>query len=394
MKRTLMIFSIILIWLNISFAQWNFQSSLTTFYNDNIYRSPFKKSDFISGADIQIGYQWTKIPFSVSYAPEYIFYQTQTLQNFWLHQLSLDFYPYLDSNKKYRLYIGIEGDWRKNKEDFSLYDYTQFNLNAGLFMDFDFLFSTLTYRFRNRSYSQNPIYSNRTHFFNLKLNKSFPTRSTIIFNMKVGSRKYSGETFYYTVYDTVFIGGMGRMGRRNNFRTVPRQIEQNTPQVSLNQLQLSLRVAQSLLPNMGIYFQYSKSFDLSSTGYYQNQGSYFQDDELYDDPFSYLTDDWSSQLTWILPWQIKVKAGGSYADKRYVEENAYISSTDSLGSGDLRKDKKLTAFVSFEKTFRLPFNEGSQLQTYWNFYYIHNKSNSYWYEYSNLISGLGIGLVF
>ncbi len=394
MKRVLLFLFLSIIAVDGVQAQLSFTPAITTYYNDNIYRSPEKLTDYIIIGSLETAYLFNNLPLNVSYTPQYTQYREQTQQNFWLHSVQLSYYPYLDEQNRYQLFLGASYDLRKNNPELNIYDYQQFNFKSSLFGDFETFFTTFSYRFVNRSFPENPLWDNRAHFLTLVVNKPFSRwRGSLIFRSQLATRSYNGSTRYVNVYDTLQTGGHGRRWHGGGMRVEQRTVEQSQPGVSMNQLRLSLRIAKSLRKNMGIYVQYLKTFDLSSRGTFQNSGSYFEDEELFDDPLSYTTDQLSSQLTVILPAEIQLRFGASTAQKRYVQEKAFISESDTVASGDLRSDTKSMFFVTAEKSISLSTEKERSLNIYLNLYYLHNRSNSYWYNYQNIFGSVGLEFI-
>ena len=127
---------------------------------------------------------------------------------------------------------------------------------------------------------------------------------------------------------------------------------------------------------------------------YVNSDSYFQDEELFDDPFSYESSAFSSKLTLILPKSANLQIGGSINHKNYIAEQAFLSVDDTLGIGGIRIDDKKSIYFNFSKTFYLNKKRLNSLKTYSNYSYIVNESNSFWYNYKNNSIGVGVLLNF
>ena len=87
---------------------------------------------------------------------------------------------------------------------------------------------------------------------------------------------------------------------------------------------------------------------------------------------------------------MKAQLGGAQMSKSYISEQAYISQEDTLGLGGLREDDQLSYYFNFSKSFYLNKSWLNLLKI--NIYanYIKNNSNSYWYNYKNLLFGGGI----
>jgi hypothetical protein len=150
------------------------------------------------------------------------------------------------------------------------------------------------------------------------------------------------------------------------------------------------RIAQSIFEKMGVYIQYRKQVNLSNQITSITGSNFYQDEELFDDPFSFDSQSLSGQLTWMMPWSMRLQFGGFLNDKNYIEESAYISIDDSIGAGGNRLDNQKNFYLNLTKTFDIEEKWLNAL--FINFYigYTQNKSNSYWYNYDNRIIGGGV----
>ncbi len=380
-----------------AFGQITLNSEMATFFNDNLYRAPQKTSDFVTNLNFNLMYQLEKIPLSITVNPDYYFYVDHPEQNFWFAGGGLEYYPFLDEKQSWQFYTAAYYFKRLNKTDFKSYNYDQWQLSAALYFNGQQTISQFSYQFRKREYENFSSLNNNTHYFNWKLNRAFKTRTTVIAHCGFALRHYNAQTTYIFVTDTLPSSGGGRHGsgkgqKDHSPRVVTNEVAITADPLQLAQLTLSLRLAQNLRPNMGWYIQYLKSFDLSGAGTFQNFGSYLGDEELFDDPLSYVSNEWRSQLTWILGKQWQLKLGGGFNRKSYIKEHAYLTATDSLPSGTLRKDEKISGYLKLKKTLfikdLLTFTITAQL------FYTDNQSNSYWYNYQNLVTGLSLTLMY
>ncbi len=377
---------------NGAIAQLSVSSQLSSFYTDNLYRSPQKTNDLVSSFDINITYENSKWPLSLSFFPEYDSYLNHSEQNFWLGAFNIDYSTFLDKNNTWQIYGSFNGIGRLNRFDYTLYNYLQYQLLFAVYHENSFALHQISYYYQVRNYSQFKVLSNSTHYLNWILNKSFKTRTSVITTFAFASRNYNSQNGFMVIQDTLFNKKNKRGHHKHAPRIITRVIPFDAKPVSLNQLSLSIRVAQNVLPNLGFFIQYLRSFDFFSSGTFQNFGSYLGDDQLFDDPLSYLNNEWSAQMTWLWAknWQLKLKT--NYNKKNYLNEKAFLSATDSIASGDLRKDKKWDFLLTLNRTVQIKKN--LTLDAGLQIFYIDNQSNSYWFCYQNFIGGLIIKLVY
>ncbi len=386
---------IIFLFLQVSslFSQTSIASQFSAYYTDNLYRSPQKTTDWLSNIAITLAYDHSKLPISFSFVPEYNWYKEHASQNFASMSALLEYYPFLDNTETWQFYGAVDWSTRLNRQDYEFYNYQQLRVNLALYRNGDFALNQWTYQLQWRKFNQFDALSNITNYLNWQFNKALPTRTTLISNIGLASRIYDSQIRYIVLSDTLdWRNWQGRGHFQRPPRIITRTIPVNSKPVNLNQLQLSIRLAQNILPDLGIYLQYRKSFDLASSGLFQNYSSYLGDDELFDDPLSYLNNEWASQITWLMPGLWKLQFHSSFNRKSYLKEKAFISEDDPSGSGGLRKDTKTDFSLNLNKNFTI--KEKWTLSLDGQIYYVRNQSNSYWFDYNNLILGLNFNFVF
>jgi hypothetical protein len=92
----------------------------------------------------------------------------------------------------------------------------------------------------------------------------------------------------------------------------------------------------------------------------------------------------------MMPWSMRMQIGGSLIDKNYIEETAFVSIDDSIGSGGNRVDKQENLYFNITKTFSINRKWLDALLFNFYFGYTTNKSNSFWYNYKNRVIGGGL----
>ena len=389
MQRTLSLLLVFLLtqW---AFAQLSTKVEFNSYADDNLFRSPQPISDILNNAGIKIDYQLNDSDFKFYYAGNFFFYRDYSERNFVLQSLGLNAFHAFGSDKQHGFYYGADFALRINGQQYDYYNYNQLYAYANFNFDLNFLFFKTGYNFRYRGYSNLSDLTNYRHYLFAQVNKSFPTKTTIILEADWGRKAFSGSVL--SPAPVADEGGMWGHGHGRRWQETPLPSQLSVP--SMSHVVLLARVAQSLHPKVGVYVQYRKQISLTSQTDYINSSGYYQDEELFDDPFSYESDGISSQLTWVLPWQAKLQIGGGALQKNYVSEQAFLSQSDTVGLGGLRKDTNRNFFVLFKKTFYFNKRFMDALEFNVNYNYIYNKSNSYWYDYRNSIVGGGISWQF
>ena len=374
------------------YAQFQSTIDISSWHDDNLYRSPEKVDDIVTNFDLQINYQPEETDVNLYLNGSYLLYNEFTTRSFYMNALGFNLVKSIDENEFYNFYLGVDWTFRVNNEEFNYYDYHQLYAYSNLSFNLDWFFlrGGLNYRYRN--YANIPDLNNHQFYGFMQINKSFQTRTTFIIEADLGYKSFAGENFStYTGSGT----GSGGKGRGNMSETSTTTYTTTTVNEipSLSQAVLLARVTQSLHTKIGIYGQYRKQISLTDETSYVNSDDYYQDEELFDDPFSYESDAYSSQLTWMLPWQMKLQLGGATTSKNYVSEVAFESAEDTTGIG-IRADDQNSFFVNFTKTFYFNKNWINSLQFNLNYNYIRNESNSYWYDYENAVISSSIQWTF
>jgi len=379
---------VLILFMSLGFLQAQFSKSLeiSSYYDDNLFRSVQAEQDVLTDFMLGLSYQPEKSNIKFNYSGDFFLYQNNDLRDFSVHEIGLSYSLPYSKNSNDMLYFGLDYTLRVNGDDYSYYDYDQLYAFASLHLDLDFMFLTTGYNYRHRSYSNLPELTNDRHYIFTRLNKSFESKTTIILEADLGQKSFSGQEIYST---TTMDDGSGWRGGRNSSSKMT-AVNSEDQQVRLNQAVLLARVSQSLHEKVGLYVQYRRQFSFTNETSYINADGYYQDEELFDDPFSYESEGYASQLTWVLPWTMKMQLAGALVSKDYISERAYISAQDSTGSGAVRNDDRSTLNFNITKTWfiKKPWIESLHFNLHYN--YIRSESNSYWYDYRNNIFGAGI----
>ncbi len=353
----------------------------------NLYRSTVPEEDLLTDAAIQLNYRFPKLNINIDYQGDWFFYRDYTVRNFILNHIGLDYYKSFGKDNRQAFYLGTDCQLRLNEEEYDIYNYTQLYGYANFHFDLAWMFVKTGYNFRHRGYANLSDLSNNRHFIFLQLNKSFATRTTLIIESNIGRKSFSGNEIIATTTTQRGGKGKGKMSGMYN-QTVTTSSVQEVP--ALSQAVVLMRVAQSLHTKMGIYVQYRQQVSLTNETEFINSDRYYQDEELFDDPFSYESKHYSAQLTWMLPASMKLQIKGGRSSKKYISDQAYTSAQDTAGIGGRRIDAYGHVALNFSKDFMINKKGLKSLRFLFYFNYIDNKSNSYWYDYKNTIWGSGI----
>ncbi len=380
-----------LLWIFSARAGLDTQINLYSTYDNNIFRTPEQTTDLISGIGMKLNYKPAGSNFNLFYQGDYSSFKESNLLNFYFHTLGADYSKAFGQDDVHRLYAGSTWTIRLNKQDHEYYDYQQFYAYLNSRFDLDFLFFSAGYNFRYRRFEYLSDLTNYLHNVFLQLNKSFETRTSLILEASFGRKSFKGSDTFTQIIESVGMSGKGQGKRWNTAAdggsTV---VSTELPAPVLNQAVFLIRAAQSLHTRVGIYLQYSRQISLNEETNFRNSDDYFQDEELFDDPFSYESSAGAGQLTWLLPWNTKLLLRGGLISKEYTDEQAFTAETDTIGLGGNRDDEQRNFYIGFSKKFNGSKSWLRKLEIQIDFAYIDNKSNSYWYDYKNTVFGTSL----
>jgi hypothetical protein len=355
-------------WFHISSGQLTTQVEMSAYHDNNIFLSPIPVSDLVSLFNLNLRYQPETANLSFFYNGNMLLYRQQQTYNSTLHYGGLDYFKTFGNSDKNSLYLGSALTLKSNQATYDTYNYQQFYLYANLRYLFNtFIFKT-GYNFRYRNYSNYNEISNTRHYLFAQINKSFDSGTSVLVETDLGYKQYPNQ-------GSIYSAALGRGKGRN----------QTLQPSGLNYTQIILltRFSQSLHPKIGLNLQYRKQIDPVKDQKMISAVDYTQNDELYDDPFSYESNELSSQLTWILPLRFKLVTYGKYATKSYHNQAAYTSPVDEIGEGKDRFDHRQSVSLAIYKNIYVNKNWVKSVQFMVNYRYIKNDSNSYWYRYTN-----------
>jgi len=376
---------ITLILSGILFAGITTDIDISSYVDNNLYRSPQPINDLLTSVGIQLGYNPQDRNGRLYYSGNLILFKNTSIRNFNRQALGLNYYKSFGEQSSHYLYLGLDGTMRLNNDEYNYYNYNQLYGYMNLRFDFDWIFLRTGYNYRYRNYSNFSDLTNYRQYLFVQLNKSFVTRTTLILEADIGQKSFSGQETFYTT--TEYSSGGRGQGRGSGSTSETVLTAQTLEIPSLSHMIVLARLAQSLHDKVGVFIQYRSQISLDESSQFNNSDDYYQDEELFDDPFSYESQSYKSQLTWIMFNSLRLQIGGSYTSKQYISEEAYVSAEDTLAQGGIRKDKHNNFYISLAKTIQINVNWLKSLQFRLNYNYIHNKSNSYWYDYRNGLIG-------
>jgi hypothetical protein len=235
-------------------------------------------------------------------------------------------------------------------------DYNNYSLRAGTNITHKLSESFIGkagYQIKSKEYTEIGEYSYYEHYLYASLKKFFESRTSIHLDMNVASKSYSSISDVFA-----------KKGNNGNVR-------------SYSQLNASVKVAQSIFENTGFSAAYNKKFNLSGSDY-TNQLSYmdyYMESELYDDPYSYASDEITLTLTQMLTRTIKLQATGFYYDKSY----GYLVDNMIDTRADYKSGLTLSTSIKLTDSWSVFNNPTLGIQ----YFYTNNVSNLDYFNYNS-----------
>jgi len=231
-------------------AQFTKNVEISSHYDDNLYRSPLPTTDVLTDASIGLAYTAENSDLSFYYKGSLNSYRENSLRNFTLHNIGLNYFSAIDDSERHGFYIGADWTSRLNGDEYSLYNYNQIFAYTNFQFDLDWFFLKTGYNFRYRNYLDLADLTNSQQFIFLQANKSLPTRTTFILETHLGYKSFAGSQFFTSTSSTRNGGrGRGRMTETNS-EVTSTQVS-DTP--GLSQAIVLARVSQSLHEKVGLF---------------------------------------------------------------------------------------------------------------------------------------------
>lgn len=350
-------------------------------YDDNPFREATGSEEYVNSFSTGLNYQ----PFDKEF---YLMYEgnLNTFKNvgdrfYQYHSFGLNYSAVLGEAEEENIFMGADYDIKKGTSDYSIYDFNMYSAYInGKFNLMDNLFGKIGYRVSSRNY---PSLYDLTHFENLlygQVSTFFETKTGLFLDLAFGNKNYSMVETPDSLTGMMGKGyGKGAMAKQNGY-------EKN---VNATQLRASFKISQSVFENTGISVFYLNRQNLNTSGKNLQSADfvYSDDQELWDDPYSFSSNEYGMSITQKLPLDFSVRLSGAYSRRHYTTNLA-----DSLNIIQ-RIDGKADFWFNLSKTFEsVPIFESLELT--FDYMFIKNDSNMSLFKYKNNIAHFGIGLEF
>lgn len=379
-------------------AQTRLTIHQSTAYDQNILRNYSQTNDWISHTAINLQHliRPGKVEWQAEYAGDLnLFYY---YRNRLTHAHRIGLAVMLPLREKISWQVEAAAQLRKHQSPFDVYDHHTW-LGASRWQLHVWQRSPVQagYQFRYRSYWDLPEFTYSEQFVFLTIKHFFPTRTTII-----GELNWGHKTFAHgAATDKMVVNKKSNPAKGHGYQHGKRQqllhsdstvTAYNLTASATQQWRLSLLLAQSVLTTTGISLQYKRQLTPSRDNRYLLGVDYFyyQNDDLFDDPYSFESHEWEATLTQILPWSATMKLNAYRIDKRYgysIAPDSLVTATTSITQ---RQDRQLGLEMSLSKRVRLNHLVKS-LTISLSVNYLSNRSNDLYFDYRGYFVYAGCG---
>ncbi|AFH47973.1 Hypothetical protein IALB_0261 [Ignavibacterium album JCM 16511] len=340
------------------YPQFNFYSAYQIIYDDNIYNNYLNSSDLINNLQLGSAYNFESEVNNLQFYYEGVFgdYKTNKIKSFNSHKIGF-VNTHLFSEDFNPLNAGINYTFRNNRDEFELYDFRQLSAYINYrqsIKETNFLLSG--YIFQRNEYTNFSVFSNYEHKAFIKWISNFESQTSLML---------SSEFDYKSYFDKYNFEGYANEG---------------------SFIKLHLNIGQSFSENTGgnIFLIYRKNLTDKSR-YVVNDSLIYYEEEIFNDLYAFDSFDAGIGFTKIIGDEVKVSSEIRYSGRFFNS----LFATDLFGTEltDLRKDDQISFGIGVEYDLEKLIN-GLILSATFN--YIRNKSNDFYYDYSNQIFSISV----
>jgi hypothetical protein len=361
-----------------SIAQFSGSVGYSWFFEDNPQRMPTGNSEYVNSVKSDLSLKLFAKELYLNYSGNFNAFNVINDRTFQMHSLGLNYALNTTTQDEENIFAGINYSMKKGTGEYAAYDFVQTSgfINGKFQIDETF-FVRPAY---STSYKIFPSLNNLVHFENLfssQLSKFFETRTGVFLEAGIGSMNYSFNN------ELLLPGSGSASGNRYGKKS-----SNNTQSFNVAQLRTMLKISQSLFENTGInvHCLYRKNLK-DNKGLFQSADYiYSGDDELWDDPYGYSSNEIGTELTQKIPYDITIKLNAEFSNRHYTNN---LSDTLNITQ---RIDERFGLWGGISKTFEeLPIIDNLELSI--EYLLINNRSNSAIFTYKNnmMLFGVQVG---
>ena len=348
------------------------------FYDDNPLRTKIGENEFVNTVKSDLSYRFFDKELYLNYSGNFNSFKTIGDRTYQLHAFGLNYAFKSGDQEDENIFTGLSYSLKKGTGDFSAYNYTQ----IGGFLNGKFALGETSFILGafNSNYKKFPSLSSLIHFENFlstQFSTFFSSGTGVFLEVGAGIMDYSYE---FVSMPSMAGNGKGKMMGRTASVT--------TEKFSVTQVRSMIKVSQSIFEGTGINFHFLYRTNLKENkGMFQSADYiYSGDDELWDDPYGFHSNEIGSEFTQKIPYDMLLKISAEYSTRHYTNNLA-----DSLNLIQ-RVDQRFGMWAGISKVFNeIPFINSVELSL--EYMLINNKSNMSSFEYKNnlLLFGVQVG---
>ncbi len=385
--------------------------------DDNIFRNYSGAGDVVFMPYAQLGYVGSVSDFSslrFGYSGDFYLFNEMSHRDFSVHAGDFGFsrlWP--DSNTL--LSVGASVESRFNPSDYSYYNYT----TGGVYGSFkyylrDDVMMLARYNLVGKKFKEFDEFNFAEQVFDLRASHFLPSRTTLSVNAAYYNKSYTSDietldsTFVTAEDITNGTGSMGPMGGRGRGWGMGGRLEDLLPDdfegfyrydvnaerfASTSQLRLGASVAQNVAEGTGLMLSYTARINPHSRNrYLTNLGeSVLNNEELFDDHYSYNGHEAKVQLRQLLPGQSTLTLLFTVRSRKYSGRVAYDLEGAPIASGESRLDEALLFSAQFSRTIAAGWMGALEsLDVVLQGGAGRNSSNDAYYDYKSAWLSLGV----
>lgn len=325
--------------------------SLYSTYTENVFGTYAAKSDWVWSGDVEIGYEHPSA-LSFVYSGNINTFATYGDLTHHAHRMGVGYFRYLGTGQN-AIDIGAHVHTHLDRPAYAVYDYREWQgYGDGKWYLTPSLLGRVGYRVRGRTYPSYGSEDFAEHNAYLQVNRFMETRTTVRFELDWGYKQYAGGV-YRDIYQVTALA----------------------------------RIAQSLGTRTGTYLEYRHRFDPSrSDAFWDPLEGY--EDSPFKDRYTYRGAEWIGAITYMGPWNTKVRASARYIRRTYTGTPALDLDGMPLEPERMREDRRTQFHLRGER----PFPKDAMLRL--EYLYRRNASNDPYYDYNAHIVSAGIEVAF
>ncbi|MCU7496238.1 MAG: hypothetical protein HF314_16145 [Ignavibacteria bacterium] len=353
-------------------AQVSGEAGYSILYTDNPFRSNGGGQEIVNLVQPSITYKPFQSEFYTGYSFGYSSFKNSSDRSYYYHsgELSYAFRLGVDTTEDENISLGASYMKASNNSGGGVYSYDAYSVNAsGKFFLQDNLLLTAGYALSGKSYPALYDLSYTVNSGFMRMSLFFETKTSLFLEAQLGNKSYSVEDPV-----EITINRPGNHGMEGGSIVLVRNSYIST---NITQLRVMPKISQTVLEGVGmnLHYMWRKNLDKNSA-ISLSEFIYSDDEDLWDDPYSFESNEAGSELTIKLPWAMTFKASLEQSYRNYTENLA------EAGTVSQRKDRRTEIWFGLNKEFTdLPLINA--LEAGLEFMRVMNHSNESALSYNN-----------